>query len=74
MRRILVTLALMCMAICTYAQRDIPAGGSMEVASIESDDSVGGIGQGKQISMYKVKPFHSPLRARRLTANALSVR
>ena len=43
------------MAIFAYAQRDIPAGGSMEVASIESDDSVGGIGQGKQISMYKVK-------------------
>lgn len=45
----------MCMAIFAYAQRDIPAGGSMEVASIESDDSVAGIGQGKQISMYKVK-------------------
>ena len=43
------------MAIFAYAQRDIPAGGSMEVASIESDESVGGIGQGKQISMYKVK-------------------
>ena len=55
MKRILVTLALMCMAICAYAQRDIPAGGSMEVASIESDDSVGGVGQGKQITMYKVK-------------------
>ena len=45
----------MCMAFFAYAQRDIPAGGSMEVASIESDVSVGGIGQGKQISMYKVK-------------------
>ena len=55
MKRILVTLAFMCMAIFAYAQRDIPAGGSMEVASIESDESVGGIGQGKQISMYKVK-------------------
>ena len=43
------------MAIFAYAQRDIPAGGSMEVASIESDESVDGIGQGKQISMYKVK-------------------
>ena len=43
------------MAICSYAQRDIPAGGSMEVASIESDDSIGGVGQGKQITMYKVK-------------------
>lgn len=45
----------MCMAICSYAQRDIPVGGSMEVASIESDDSIGGVGQGKQITMYKVK-------------------
>ena len=27
----------------------------MEVASIESDDSIGGIGQGKQVTMYKVK-------------------
>ena len=43
------------MAIFAYAQRDIPAGGSMEVASIESDDSIGGIGQEKQITMYKVK-------------------
>ena len=55
MKRILVTLALVCMAICAYAQRDIPAGSSMEVASIESDESVGGVGQGKQITMYKVK-------------------
>ena len=43
------------MAICAYAQRDIPAGGSMEVASLESGDSVGGVGQDKQISLYKVK-------------------
>ena len=55
MKRLLLILALMGMAICAYAQRDIPAGGSMEVASIESDDSIGGIGQGKQITMYKVK-------------------
>jgi hypothetical protein len=55
MKRILVTLALIFMAICAYAQRDVPAGGSMEVASIESDDSIGGVGQGKQITMYKVK-------------------
>lgn len=55
MKRILVTLALICMTLCAYAQRDIPAGGSMEVASIESDDSIGGVGQGKQITMYKVK-------------------
>ena len=55
MKRILVTLALICMTFCAYAQRDIPAGGSMEVASIESDDSIGGVGQGKQITMYKVK-------------------
>lgn len=43
------------MAICSYAQKDVPAGGSMEVASIESDESVNGIGQGKQITLYKVK-------------------
>ena len=55
MKRILVTLALMCLAICAFAQRDIPAGGSMEVASIDSEDSIAGIGQGKQITMYKVK-------------------
>ena len=55
MKRILVSLALMCLAICAYAQRDIPAGGSMEVASIESDDSIGGVGQGKEITIYKVK-------------------
>ena len=55
MKRILVTLALIWIALCAYAQRDIPAGGSMEVASLESDDSVGGVGQGKQISLYKVK-------------------
>ena len=35
MKRILITLALICMAICAYAQRDVPAGGCMEVASIE---------------------------------------
>ena len=43
------------MAIFAYAQRDIPAGGSMEVASIDSEDSIAGVGQGKQITMYKVK-------------------
>ncbi len=45
----------MCLAICSYAQRDVPAGGSMEVASLESDASIGGVGQGKQITLYKVK-------------------
>ncbi|MBO4657299.1 MAG: hypothetical protein J5639_05955 [Bacteroidales bacterium] len=55
MKKILVSLALMCMAICSYAQKDVPVGGSMEVASIESDDYIGPIGQGKQITMYKVK-------------------
>ena len=55
MKKLLITLALACIAICSYAQRDIPAGGSMEVASIESDNSVGGVGQGKQITMYKIK-------------------
>lgn len=45
----------MCLTMGAYAQRDIPAGSSMEVASIESDDAIGGIGQGKQLTMYKVK-------------------
>jgi len=55
MKKILLAFALICINLCAYAQRDIPAGGCMEVASIESDDSIGGIGQGKQITMYKVK-------------------
>lgn len=57
MKRILITLALICLAICAYAQRDIPAGGSLEVASVETDDSVGDdyVGLNKQIRLYKVK-------------------
>ena len=55
MKRLLVTFAVMCLAVYAYAQKDVPAGGSMEVASVESDDSIGGVGQGKQITMYKVK-------------------
>lgn len=51
-----MTLALLCMAICSYAQRDIPAGGSMEVASIETEETFGEhVGLGKQVSLYKVK-------------------
>ena len=56
MKRILVTLALMCMAISAYAQRDIPPGGSMEVASVEIGENFGdSVGLSKQITMYKVK-------------------
>ena len=46
----------MCMAICSYAQRDIPAGGSMEVASVEKEDTFGDhVGTGKELHLYKVK-------------------
>ena len=56
MKRILVTVALMCMAICSYAQRDIPAGGCMDVASVETSNSIGdNVGFGKQVTLYKVK-------------------
>lgn len=55
MKKILFTLAFACLAICSYAQRDVPAGGSMEVASVETESSIGGVGVGKQIYLYKVK-------------------
>ena len=55
MKKIILTLALAFLAICSYAQRDVPAGGSMEVASVESESSIGGVGIGKQIALYKVK-------------------
>lgn len=55
MKQFLLIFALMCLAICSYAQRDIPAGGCMDVASVETDNSVGGVGVGKQITLYKVK-------------------
>jgi hypothetical protein len=56
MKKILVLLALTCLAISAYAQRDIPAGGCMEVASVENNATFGdAIGLGKQISLYKVK-------------------
>ena len=47
MKRLLLILACMCVAICSYAQRDIPAGGSMDVASVENNDD--------QFTLYKVK-------------------
>ena len=43
----LVTLALACLAICSHAQRDIPAGGCMDVASVENDDN--------HFTLYKIK-------------------
>lgn len=56
MKRLLVTLVLACLAICSYAQRDIPAGGSMELASVETGDTIGDhVGLNKQITLYKVK-------------------
>ena len=55
MKKLFLTLAFACLAICSYAQRDVPAGGSMEVASVETESSIGGVGVGKQIYLYKVK-------------------
>lgn len=55
MKKIFLTLALACLAICSYAQRDVPVGGSMEVASVETESSIGGVGIGKQITLYKVR-------------------
>ena len=55
MKKLFLTLALACLAICSYAQRDVPVGGSMELASFESNSSIGGVGVGKQITLYKVK-------------------
>lgn len=56
MKKILVSLALACMAVCAYAQRDIPAGGSMDVASIETGESFDdSVGLTKQVTLYKVK-------------------
>ena len=55
MKKIFLTLALACPAICSYAQRDVPVGGSMEVASVETESSIGGVGIGKQITLYKVR-------------------
>ena len=55
MKKLFLTLALACLAICSYAQRDVPVGSSMELASFESNSSIGGVGVGKQITLYKVK-------------------
>lgn len=55
MKKFFLTLALACLAICSYAQRDVPVGGSMEVASVETESSIGGVGIGKQITLYKVR-------------------
>lgn len=56
MKKLFVTLVLACIAVCSYAQKDIPAGGSMEVASVESGESFNdAVGLSKQITMYKVK-------------------
>ena len=46
MKKLLVILALACVTVCAYAQKDIPAGGCMEVASAGGDD---------EFTLYKVK-------------------
>lgn len=47
MKKLLITIAIALMAISAYAQRDIPAGASLEVASVEQNDN--------NLYMYKVK-------------------
>ena len=55
MKKTLVALVLACMAISSYAQRDVPVGGSMDVASIESGSTIDNVGLNKQITLYKFK-------------------
>ena len=47
MKKLFVSLALACMAICSYAQQDIKARDRMELASVETNDN--------EITLYKVK-------------------
>ena len=47
MKKLFLTLAVALFATVSYAQKDIPAGASMELASVESGDD--------QIYIYKVK-------------------
>ena len=47
MQKLFVSLALACMAICSYAQQDIKARDRMEIASVETNDN--------EITLYKVK-------------------
>ena len=48
MRKLFLTWAVALFAVTlSYAQKDIPAGGSMELASLESGDD--------QFALYKVK-------------------
>ena len=56
MKRFLVILVLACLAVSAYAQRDVPAGGCMDVASVETGETFGDqVGLSKQITLYKVK-------------------
>lgn len=55
MKKLFLTFALACLAICAYAQRDVPVGGCMDVASVESNNSIGPVGVGKQITLYKAR-------------------
>lgn len=47
MKKMFLTLALVCMAICSYAQRDIKPRDCMEIASVETNDN--------EITLYQVK-------------------
>ncbi len=47
MKKFFLTLAVALFATLSYAQKDIPAGGSMELAAIESGDD--------QLALYKIK-------------------
>ena len=47
MKKLLLCAALACLAFVSYAQRDVKAGGSMEVASVEQNDN--------NLYIYKVK-------------------
>ena len=52
MRKLLLTLAVALVATVSYAQRDIPAGGELEVASVEQNDN--------NLYIYKVKDKEGP--------------
>ncbi len=47
MKKLFVSIALACMVICSYAQRDIKPRDCMEIASVESNDN--------EITLYQVK-------------------
>ena len=61
MKKILVMLALACLAISAYAQRDVPPGGCMDVASVESNATFGdavGLGPHVTHAFYTISVNH----------------